>query len=83
MSKLEFGLTAKDKITGFEGVIGAFARYISGCNQVLLIPKLDYQNNHRDSQWFDEQRIEIVSSVEKIVLDNGEKPRFGKPAPKI
>ncbi len=79
---LELGVMARDKITGFEGVMVAIAHYISGCSQVLLAPKVDDKGGYRDSQWFDEQRCTAVGP-EVIKLDNGNTPGADKPAPKI
>lgn len=78
--KVEFGKKAKDSITGFEGVVVGHCCYISGCNQILLAPK-STGGLFRESQWFDEQRI-IVLSGKKIVLNNGINPGCDLPANK-
>lgn len=78
----KLGWNAKDKITGFEGTIVGRCEYISGCNQVLLVPKVDEKGGHRDGHWFDEQRCERVGSGE-LKLDNGSNPGCDIPAPKI
>lgn len=79
---LELGIRGKDKITGFEGTVVAFAQYISGCSQVLLAPPVDEKGAHRESHWFDEQRVERVGD-DQIKLDNGNTPGPDKSAPKI
>ena len=54
-----FGKKAKDKVTGFEGVITAKALYMYGCSQYLLTPKVDREGKKQVGEWFDEGRIEI------------------------
>lgn len=78
----KLGWTAKDKITGFEGTVVARCEYISGCHQVLLVPKVDDKGGHRESHWFDESRCERIGDSE-ITLDIGRNPGFDQAAPKI
>jgi hypothetical protein len=39
--KVEFGRLYRDDLTGYEGRCAGFTSYISGCDQVLLVPKVD------------------------------------------
>lgn len=77
---MQLGTTGKDRITGFTGTVTAFAQYISGCHQVLLTPKLDYEGGFREPQWFDVQRVERTDG-DVIVLDNGTTPGCDRAAP--
>ena len=53
------GREARDKITGFQGVITAKIQYLYGCAQYSLTsPAKD--GELKEGQWFDEGRIEIV-----------------------
>ena len=79
--RIELGKTYKDKITGFQGVATGEAKYISGCDQVLLIPPAK-EGAYVDGQWFDVQRCEEVDR-DPVVLDNAKSPGCDKPAPKI
>lgn len=83
MSKVNIALgnTYKDRITGFTGVATGHVHYLTGCSQVLLQPSVGSDGNPRDSQWYDEQRLE-QTTAKRIVLDNGETPGFDKAAPK-
>jgi len=76
----KLGWTAKDKITGFQGVITGRCEYLTGCNQILLSPPVDEKGAARDGHWYDEQRCERVGNTE-IVLDNGANPGCDIPAP--
>lgn len=79
MFTIEFGLTYQDKITGFKGVATGECGYISGCNQVLLAPKVEKDGTFKKSTWFDVQRVEKIKS-KKIVLGNKD-PGFDVEAP--
>ena len=57
MNKL--GRQARDKVTGFEGIIIGKANYLFGCSQYALTPKAK-EGELKDGQWFDEGRIEII-----------------------
>jgi hypothetical protein len=72
---IELGMTAKDKITGFTGVVTGVCFYLSGCNQALVVPPVSKDGSFKDGQWFDFQRLEIKDK-KKITLDNREKPGF-------
>jgi hypothetical protein len=80
MAKL--GATYTDKITGFSGVATGYVQYLTGCNQVLIQPRVDSEGRTRDSSWFDEQRLDIDTRHDVIVLNNGNNPGSDKQAPK-
>lgn len=56
---IQLGQKGKDKITGFEGIITGRAQYLYGCIQYCITPKIK-ADVIKDSQWFDEGRIEIT-----------------------
>jgi hypothetical protein len=74
------GLTCKDRITGFTGVVMGHCFYLSGCSQALLVPPM-HEGKLQESQWFDVQRLEDTGAP-AIVLENGDTPGFDKAAPK-
>ena len=78
---MSLGSTGRDRITGFKGVITGHCTYISGCSQFLLVPPFNGEKPI-ESQWFDEQRIELLADVPVIALDNGSTPGCDKAAPK-
>lgn len=79
---IELGKTYKDRITGFVGVATGFVKYISGCNQALLAPRCGEDGALRDSQWFDQQRLEAVPNMPVVALDNGATPGADRAAPR-
>lgn len=76
---VKIGIKVKDKITGFSGIVTGLVQYITGCNQALVAPTCE-DNNFKQSQWIDEQRLEVVEG-EPLILDNGVAPGFDKEAP--
>lgn len=78
---ISFGSIYRDRVTGFTGVATGKATYISGCSQVLVAPMVGTDGAFREGQWFDEQRLELVDDVNRIVLDNGSTPGSDVPAP--
>ena len=82
MAKVLLGQSVIDCITGFKGVVLGRVEYISGCNQVLVQPKVDKTGAPRDSLWIDEQRVQVDPKVKRVVLDNGQTPGFDKAPPK-
>jgi hypothetical protein len=74
------GATVRDRITGFQGVVTGRVEYITGCNQLLVTPKVRADGKLDEPHWFDEQRVvQIGDSV--IRLDNSATPGADKPAP--
>lgn len=56
---IELGQKAKDKITGFEGIVVARITYIFGCDQYGIAPPAK-DGKCEDTNYFDEGRIEII-----------------------
>jgi hypothetical protein len=59
---IKLGLEGKDKVTGFQGIIIARVEFLFGCNQYGLAPKVTDNGEVKDTQYFDEGRIEIVGN---------------------
>ena len=64
--KFELGSRAKDKITGFEGIIIYRTQWINNCNVYGLKPTKLRDDKPIDSCQFDEPQIEII---EKEVIE--------------
>ncbi len=76
------GLTVKDKINGFTGIVTGFCQYLTGCNQALVAPTCGPDGAVRESHWIDVQRLSVVEGIERFTLDNGPTPGFDKAPPK-
>ena len=62
-----FGKLCRDKITGFTGVCTGQTKWLYGCDQFILSPRVteDNPNELKDGKWFDEGRIEIIEEFVK------------------
>jgi hypothetical protein len=56
---INLGQKAKDKITGFEGILIGRCQYLTGCDQYGIAPPAK-DGEVKNSQWFDEGRIEVL-----------------------
>jgi regulator of extracellular matrix RemA (YlzA/DUF370 family) len=56
---ITLGQKAKDKVTGFEGIIVAKVQYLYGCDQYGLTPPAK-DGKVGDTQYFDEGRVEVT-----------------------
>lgn len=56
------GKEAKDKITGFQGIVTVRAEYLYGCDQYGLTPKTTEDGKIGSTEFFDEGRIEVVGN---------------------
>jgi len=70
MKKLEFGVIARDKVTGFTGMITAKTSYITGCDRYYLTPKVDKDGKCQEGKFFDEGTLEYAGhglSLEDVI----------------
>jgi len=59
---IKLGEKAKDKVTGFEGIVMARAEYLNGCITLLVQPKgLSRDGSLKVAYWIDEQRLTVKS----------------------
>lgn len=77
----EFGVLAKDKITGFEGKIIGKSISISGDISYALSPKFIQESRNNDATWIDEGRIEIIDTKKDEIKIN--EKRIGGAVPNI
>lgn len=75
------GKTVKDKVTGFTGVATGFARYLTGCDQYLVLPKAKDTSTYPDGSWLDVNRLEL-QECNKVELDTSEDKGCDTSAPK-
>jgi hypothetical protein len=57
---LALGVEAQDKITGFVGIVVCQVKYLYGCNQWGLAPRVLSDGKRVESDWFDEGRLQVV-----------------------
>lgn len=68
------GQKARDRVTGFEGVVASISFDLYGCIQAVLSPPLDKDGKMQDGRWFDIHRLEIVDAARVMPV-----PAFAKP----
>lgn len=61
------GLTARDRITGFSGVIVTVSFDLFGCAQVIIRPPANKDGKLDDAHLFDVNRLEINVSKERAM----------------
>lgn len=71
----KIGLKARDRISGFEGVISTIGFDLYGCVQAVLSPEVDKDGELKDNHWFDFKRLEILGKEPAL-----EQPSFVKSA---
>ena len=64
------GYKAKDKITGFEGVIDSICFDLYGCVQAALKPKVKKDGEVPSGNWFDVTRLEIDQKSRIVDMPN-------------
>lgn len=56
------GYPARDRVTGFAGVVDSVCFDLYGCVQASLIPKHNHDDKEKKSgHWFDVSRLEVTS----------------------
>ena len=53
------GMKAKDKVTGFKGVITTMSFDLYGCIQAAVTPSVDSNGKIPEGRWFDVTRLKI------------------------
>jgi hypothetical protein len=71
-----------DSLTGFKGVITGHADYITGCDQYLVQPA-SKDGDWKEGRWFDQMRLEVVTTdaVAVELVDENELTGADSPAP--
>jgi hypothetical protein len=60
MSEIKLGDQVKDIISGFEGIVTGACKYLTGCTQFSVIPRVDDKGNFSEGHWFDEDRLVVT-----------------------
>ncbi|UOY07749.1 hypothetical protein L0P88_04160 [Muricauda sp. SCSIO 64092] len=60
MNKINLGVRAKDKITGFTGIVISKSQWLTGCDRVALKPPVDKDGKEQEASWFDIGAVEYL-----------------------
>ena len=75
MTRIELGQTARDTITGFEGVVVADTKWLHGCRRLSLQPRALKDGKPLESHTFDEPQLELVVAQPEAGTDQTGGPR--------
>ena len=64
----QFGQTVVDVITGYRGVVTGKVSYLTGCNQSLVVPKVNEKGEKCAGEWIDDDRLEVDAAIPRVVL---------------
>lgn len=59
--KVKLGNEVKDVITDFTGIVVAKCKYLFGCAQIGISPKINKDGLRKETEWFDKGRIKFVN----------------------
>lgn len=62
MNEIKMRDTVRSVITGFTGTVTGFCKYLNGCEQWLVAPKVSEDGSAREALWIDVQHLEVVES---------------------
>ena len=75
---IELGCKVKDKITGFTGVVVGKTEWLYGCVRCGVSSKELHNGSPIDTQWFDEESLELVEGEAQPVEEHDtDKPPAG------
>lgn len=77
MEDIRLGDIAKDKISGFKGMVTAVTTWLNGCRRFALTPQeLTKEGKPAEGQWFDDVQVVLIKAGQRA------KPRpAGGPKP--
>lgn len=78
-STIDFGDTARDTITGLEGVVVCKTQWIHGCLRIGLQPREVKDGKPVEATYFDEPQLVLVSKVEGRKVDTSTPQTASKP----
>lgn len=78
---IDLGDKAKDRVSGFAGIVTAVYRYLNGCRRVQIDPDyLDKDGKTIDGKVFDIEQLELVSAGVIPVMSQTGGPMDDPPA---
>lgn len=81
---IKLGSKVRDSITGFEGIATSRTEYLYGCVHVGITPTELRDGKPVDSQWFDEQRVQVIEERKPEVSPASSATSGGpQPTPRI
>ena len=70
MSTIKIGVIAKDIVTGFTGVVTAYAVHLSNCDRAFIQPReLKEDGSPKDAHYFDVPQLEYVDMSDVPIIE--------------
>lgn len=66
---IQLGINVTDKITGFSGTVTGMVKYITGCDQALITPRVTDNTKYPEANWIDVNRLIVNEDVEMIIVE--------------
>lgn len=66
LPKLQLGVTVKDRITGFMGIVTARVEYLNGCIQYCVKPEISEDGKMPEGEYIDRDQLEVIPR--KIII---------------
>ena len=76
---IELGDTAKDIVTGYEGVVTSHAQYLTGCDQYAIQP-VAKGGTWSEGKWFDGNRLKVVKKGAVKIAKSEDPKQNGGPS---
>jgi len=57
------GKKAKDKVSGFTGIVSCVSFDLYGCVQAVLVPQIAKDGTLKDGSWFDAKRLSVLNEA--------------------
>ncbi len=80
---IKLGVEARDKVTGFKGIVIGRTQWLTGCDTYNLKPPVDKDGKIYDSEFFDVGQIEVIGagiSIEDVASDELGGPKRDHPS---
>lgn len=61
------GMPAKDKVTGFSGIITSVSFDLYGCICAAITPPVDNEGKSPDGRWYDVARMEFAPKAVRVM----------------
>lgn len=78
---IALGQKARDRITGFTGIVIARTEWLHGCTRITIQPSALHEGKPIDTQTVDEAQCEVVGKVTMFADAPKHKPAGPKPSP--
>lgn len=76
------GKKMRDTVTGFEGIATSKVYFLTGCTQFGLTPRITGENKRPETEYFDEQRLEVVDDARAPVRTSPTGGDMGRETPR-